>query len=710
MTPDQAQLLEIPLPARIFLTGPAGSGKTTVAVEHCLRLLSSGVPGQRLLVLTPQRTLQEPYQAALRGSGIASREQPFRHTGGEPTLATVGGLARRMCELFWPVIAEQAGFQHPGMPPIFLTIETAQYHMARLVRPMLEQGQFETITIDRNRLYAQVLDNLNKAAAVGFGHTEIGERLAAAWQGDPAQLRVYADAQQAASHFRQYCLANNLLDFSLQLEVFHRHLWPLAECRRYLLHLYSHLVYDNAEEDIPVAHDILCDWLPQFETALILLDQDAGYRRFLGADPESALRLAEGCEQKAKLSSSFICSPGIQLFEQQLTARLSSGSGAAPVGDPPAYTVLAERFYPELLDAVARKVQTLIETGHEASTIVVLAPYLSDALRFSLGHRLDQLDIPWQSHRPSRSLRDEPASQCLLTLASLAHPQWGLQPALFDVAYAFMQAIDGLDLVRAQLLAGIVYRRRDLTLSSFDQIMPEVQQRITFVFGNSYNQLRRWLEEYRQAAVLPLDHFLRRLFGELLSQPGFGFHTDLDATRVAANLVESVQKFRQALEGLPGGVQGEPADLGREYLLMLQEGVIAAQYLEAWQPTPTQAVLLAPAFTYLMMNRPATVQVWLDIGSSGWWERLSQPLTQPYVLARSWTQAQPGRVWTDAEEMQANQQTLLRLVSGLLHRCRSQVILGLSDLGEQGFEQRGALLKAVWRLQMENQAPIGATA
>ena len=35
-----------------------------------------------------------------------------------------------------------------------------------------------------------------------------------------------------------------------------------------------------------------------------------------------------------------------------------------------------------------------------------------------------------------------------------------------------------------------------------------------------------------------------------------------------------------------------------------------------------------------MMNRPVTVQFWLDVGSSGWYERLDQPLTHPQVLSR----------------------------------------------------------------------------
>ncbi len=97
-----------------------------------------------------------------------------------------------------------------------------------------EQGYFETAIIGRNRLYSQVIDNLNKAAVVGFPHTEVGARLQRAWIGEPSQARLYADAQHAASLYREYCLAHNLLDFSLQVEVFMHHLWPLPACREYL--------------------------------------------------------------------------------------------------------------------------------------------------------------------------------------------------------------------------------------------------------------------------------------------------------------------------------------------------------------------------------------------------------------------------------------------------------------------------------------------
>ncbi|HUW15412.1 MAG TPA: DEAD/DEAH box helicase family protein, partial [Anaerolineae bacterium] len=234
LSDQQRALIERPIDGRVFLHGPAGSGKTTAGVARLLHLLAAGVDARSILLLVPQRTLAAPYYAALR--------RPTIDAGGQVTIFTIGGLAQRMVDLFWPLVAGEAGFARPDQPPTFLTLETAQYYMARLVRPLVDQGYFETVVIDRNRLYSQIIDNLNKAAVVGFPHTEIGERLKSAWAGELSQKRIYDEAQECANRFRSLCLQNNLLDFSLQLEVFRNHLWSLPLCRDYLLEAYTHLI------------------------------------------------------------------------------------------------------------------------------------------------------------------------------------------------------------------------------------------------------------------------------------------------------------------------------------------------------------------------------------------------------------------------------------------------------------------------------------
>ncbi len=687
----QRQVIESPLDIRLFVSGRAGTGKTTVGVERMRHLLAQGIPADSILMLTPQRTMQEPYLDLLYS--------PERQAGGEVTSATIGGLAQRMCDLFWPIAAEAAGFKNPDQPPVFLTLETAQYYMAFLVRPLLEQGYFQSLTIDRNRLYSQILDNLNKAAVVGFPYTEIGSRMDAAWFGDPGQRRIYQDAQECATLFREYCLDHNLLDFSLQLEIFSNILWPQEQVQGYLKRTYHHLIYDNVEEDAPRAHDIINEWLADFDSALLIYDTDAGYRYFLGGDAVTGYALSEACDERIEFVDSFVSSENIIQLSDTLVSAITHQEVQNTNPNNSLEFILAH-YYPEMLDVIVRRIRSLIEEdGIPPSEIVVLAPFLSDALRFSITNRLETANIPWRSHRPSRSLRDEPASKTLLTLSALAHPNWNVSPTKFDMTHALMFALD-TDLIRAQLLTEIVYRQRDMRLSTFDEIKPEMQERITYLLGEKYTNLRNWLNDYRETTPQPFDFFLRKLFGEVLSQPEYGFHRNMDAVRIASSLIESIKKFRYAMEPSTTNLTG--LDLGKEYIAMLEDGVIAAQYLESWRTENKETVLVAPAHTFLMMNRPVAVQFWLDPGSSGWVQRLSQPLTHPYVLSRHW---ESGRLWTDTDEVNAETESLARLAGGLLSRCREKLFLAIADLSETGFEQRGTLLRAFQKVIQQQENP-----
>jgi hypothetical protein len=264
------------------------------------------------------------------------------------------------------------------------------------------------------------------------------------------------------------------------------------------------------------------------------------------------------------------------------------------------------------------------------------------------------------------------------------------------VAQALMQAIADLDLVRARLLAEITYRPRadHPEITSFDDIRSETQARIGYRLGERFEDLRTWLNDYTTSEEVALDHFWNRLFSERLSQPGYGFHGDYDAGQVAANLMESVNKFRRAL----GGATFEGESEGRAYVDMVDRGVLAAQYVASWQAQPEDAVLLAPAYTFLMSNRPVDYQFWLNAGSNAWWERIYQPLTHPYVLTRRWARERVDDVWSDADEFEARQAALYRLALGLLRRCRKKVYLGISDLGERGYEEKGPLLQVIQRV------------
>ncbi|WP_162910070.1 hypothetical protein [Aggregatilinea lenta] len=666
-----------------FLEGPAQAGKTEAALTHIRDLLSLGAGADSLLVLVPHPALGEPYRhaaAAPDWPGSAGLD-----------VVTLGRLAQQNVATYWPLVAAKAGFAHPEIEPQFLTVETSQHQMARFVMAAVEGGLFDGVNMTPFRIMIETLNNLSRAAINGFSLDEVEKRLVAAWgERHSSRPPMYAASLDVARQFRAYCLEHSLLDFSLQIEVFARHLLREPVFRNNFTGQYHHLVADNLEENYPVAADFI-RWLwDSLDSAVLVYDRDGGYRTFLGADPAGMHTLADLCEERITFDTPAERPAPLAALESTLSALLDDDEPPEADANPlDAYTFEFHRFYPQMIEWVADAIAQQVERGIAPSDIAVLVPLLNDSLRFTLMSRLDARGIPAVSHRPSRAVRDEPSARTLLTLTILAHPAWNSLPPALDVADALQHVVGELDPIRAWLLAQIVYHPgRDL--GAFEEIASTARDRITYRAGQRYDILRAWLLDYRaDTASTPPDHFFSRLFGEVLSQPGFGFHTDMQAGRVVAELVASARKFRQTL--YPDGVE-DWSTVTQEYVSLVQQGLFGGLYLPSWQQDEQSAVFVAPAHTFLMRNRPVAIQFWLDAGSSLWWERLEQPLTHPYVLMRDYP---TDKVWTDEDEFYARQQAMRRVITGLVRRATGHIYISVSNLGEQGYEQRGPLLRVL---------------
>lgn len=687
---QQQEIVDFPEKGVLVVTGQAGTGKTTAAVERLKRICSKITDPDTILILAPQRSLADPYWQAIRSPGFL--------TLAPHSIMTIGGLAQRSISLFWPLIAREAGFLEYKKPPVFLTLELTQFFLSKIVDPLIQKGYFNTISIDRLRLYSQIIDNLNKSAVVGFDPSKISEKLTGAWAGKTDQTSIFAQVQECSLLFRKYCYEHNLLDFSLQIQVFRTVLWKSFIFRQYLRTKYEHLIYENVEEDYPVAHDIVEEWLPDFKSVLINFDENGGFRTFLGADPVSAKRFLRLAEKTISLKKSFTSSEEVNSFSTTLQeAILDHSIKQAPHKEMlQAFNVQSFRFVPETIQAVTSQVKNLIESEHVSpGEIAILTPYLSDSMLFSTIERFASNKIPISAFRPSRGLKDEPAVKAVLTLSKLAFPNIGLIPEKEDVRNAFMTVISGCDLIRADLLTQMVFSipNGQPGLRLYDPEKNTIRDRISSEVGLRFEHLRQWLISYSESPELELDVFLGRLFGELLSQQGFNFHTDLYQSTIIHQLVQSSRKFRQTL-ATDGSISEK--DFARTYIELIESGLLSTQYFDFnGALEPEECVEISPAHSFLMRNRPVSYQFWLEIGSLGWWARLDQPLTQPYVLNRNWKE---GTRWTDVEEFNTNQNNLARVVNGLLARCKKKVFLLSVDINQQGDEQRGALMVAVQTL------------
>lgn len=693
-TDKQERIAKKALEGSVFLTGFAGSGKTAIGKVFLNYLLEQDVPGNKILLLVPQKSLGLTYLDFL--------ESIENYNGNLPLVQTMSGISQKIIRLFWPIIAPQFKLNNPSHFPTFLNIESAQYFMAKVCEPFFDKNFFSSIKSEKPRILSQILDNLNKSALVGFPHDEIAIRLKSAWNKESHHIIAYDEAQECANAFRDYCLEFNLIDFSLQYEIFNKIIHESFLIRQYLFRSYDYLLYDNCEEDTPVAHDLMLAWLPKFSGALVIQDRNAGFRSFLGADPTSAFRLSEICQEIIEVQDPFISDPPIQeiisiyekAFEHQPIREISE------IGFK-RLSFHHHKFYPVMIDNIVNQIEGYIQQGMDPGKIAILAPFVSNALRFQIQQRMNEKNIKLVTHRPSRSLREESITNGLISWTKLAYPEWGLSPSIYQFRTAIAHAIENLDPIRADLLSRMVLTKNDsFALRPMDDVRPEMLERITIQAIFQYQKIFTWILNY-QNNKSEADVFLASFFGEILSQPGFGFHENYEGAEITGRLIESMQNFRK---NTFSHFQKTGENWALDYITMLENGLISALYLQTWDLPPQDAVYLAPAHTFLMQNRPVEIQFWLDIGNMGWWQRLMQPLTQPYVLSRNWKN---GMKWTDIHEYENNQKNLEKLISGLIRRCSGNLILHTTGYNENGDEQTGPLLKATQRILRTYHRQVG---
>ena len=665
------------------ITAPFGGRTAPVVCARVRHLIESGVSPYSVLVLVGNRGRRLSCIRELSRLGLLAGP------AGTVEIQTYYGLANRTVGLFWPKLAPAAGFSRDAGArlPVMLTFETAQYLMSQLIAPLLQRGYFEGLPVRRQRVLSQLLDNLNKAAVNGYPKEEVGERLQEAWAGEAGHRVYFQQAQECIDRFRAHCLEHGLVDFSLAVELFDRfvvrsglgpHNIPLGR--------YRHLVVDQLEETVPVAQDLVEGLLANCDSSLLLCDLEGGYRVFMGVDPGGAGRLA---------SSAGLClGPPVPTEPDavlQLGEAVCVGLGAGSrFPTPEAREAVAGRIFThyrsQMIDGVVDGIVGLVESGVAPGDIAAIAPHADGVLRFLMSEALGKKGIPFVVVRRYESLREEPEVRACLTLAALAHPEWECRPHPYDVAEA-MAMVTGLDPVRASLAARHFYDPAAGRLRSAEALADGIVRRIGADAIEHWERVRRWLLANGDPDSGSIDHFFRKLFGEVLARDS----TKPEDGALYARLINSATWFRQAAPAM--GLDDGPE--GRRYLDMLSEGIVSAEYQTGVEEIVSsgKVMLVAPVYTYLLHEQVSRYQFWLDVGSIFWWEPPHQPLTNPHVLSRSWTR---GASWTEAEDRERRNKLLQRLVRGLCRRCLDGVFVCASEVeAVGGGPQESPLLRAL---------------
>lgn len=681
-----AQLQTITAEGTTFLLGDAGTGKTT-ALQHRLRaLLEAGEPAYTIMVLVAEPTHRGLFTEVLQGANIDAY--------GDLKVNNYLGLAREFVELFWPLVARTAGFSRAYQPPTWLTYDLAQLLMWEVITPMLEEGHFADLRLRPQQIVSQLLDNLNRSALNGHTITEGIQRQIASWGGDIEHIKHLRDAERAANQFRQVCHTNNLLDMSLVVEVFNRHVVKHREFSRYFTERFRHLLVDNLEEQTAAGQNFVTTLMNKTVSTTIAFDSGGGYKTFLAADPEHANRFRDLCQQTIEFEHRFVDEQGVFNIARQVDRYLFGGK--EPVDERLAHNnifgVVHGRYRREMINRLAPFLLELMEDEQlEPKDIAIIAPYMDGALRYKLTQALSEAGIPYQLTRRRASPREEPRVRSWITLLAIAHPDWHIYPTMYDMAEALQLSIHGLDPARAALIAQSLYQPNFPSLRETSELDEQQVERIGADMVEKVETLRQWLINNGSESGQPylLDVFIHKLFTQLLSQRLIRPEPDVQGAAVCDWLVRTATRLREAAPSM--GLH-TPRDIGRAFINGINNGLVTANPPDLGDPPDPNGVLIATIYSFLLGEVDVPVQVWLETAATGWWDMPRQPLSNTFVLAQSWN---PDEQWTLEDDVRIRNELLSRIVHGLTSRCRRGVVLATSELDRRGVRQDGPLWRAL---------------
>jgi hypothetical protein len=597
-------------------------------------------------------------------------------------------MAREMVSLFWPLVDRPSGFAQPYSPPTFLSYDLAQLLMWYVVDPMLEAGAFADLRLRPQQIVSQLLDTLNRAALNGLSLDQAIERQIVTWTAEPERIVHLQDAARAVRQFRRTCLDNGLLDLSLIVEVFDTRLVKDPKFRDYFSERYRHLIVDNVEEQTPAGQNFIHQLMDATETTAIAYDAGGGYKRFMAADPLEANKFRRRCDYVFNFEESFIAAPEMAHLANVVENFLMHTTWPTAAAPQVIKTVVTGRYRREMLANLVAVLEEMVHGGGvPADEIAIITPYLDGILRNTLTKSLKEAGLPYRILRRRTSPRDEPRVRSWLTWLALAHPDWHVQPAAYDVAEALTLAIHGLDPVRAELLTQWLYSPDMAELRPAAELPDAIVERVGPEMVGLVEELRLWLAA--QDGRNGIDAFLHELFTDLLSLPRFQPEPDLAGAAVCEWLVQSAARLRQSAQ--PMGFR-TPASIGEAFITGINQGLVTANPPDLGDPPDPNGLMISTIYGYLLAGRPVRIQVWLEAAATGWWDIPNQPLSNAFVLAQSRRSDEP---WTMEDDFLVRNQLLSRIIRGLTNRCADGVILATSDLDRRGLRQDGILWQAL---------------
>jgi hypothetical protein len=228
---------------------------------------------------------------------------------------------------------------------------------------------------------------------------------------------------------------------------------------------------------------------------------------------------------------------------------------------------------------------------------------------------------------------------------------------------------------------------------AYQEIVTWIEQQRDYIRNGTRSQLQE--ADHEGIAPTPI-HVLNEAIQKFLSPvnhlPGDRLSALREFMETASHYWEVDQRLRR-LEIQEGGTANAPDHVTvGQFIQLLRQGTVTANpFPVPANLSPSRGVTLATIFQYRSAKLSHRYHFWLDAGSPLWLSGGAATLFGSPLFLRQWS----GRPWTVADEEQAAEERLERILNDLLSRVGDRLYLCHSQLSTSGQEQTGPLLSWV---------------
>ena len=652
---------------KIYL-GPTGSGKTTKLKNKYNKIAKKDKTDNCLVLLN-------------QGASVTNwRENIKLEQAGQLNILTYFGFINRELKRYWDLVEKSLTGPRKKLEPTLMNVEPTHYLMTSFVKQARERGSFIEVNATEQQIALQLINNLNYAALNTLKLDQVKDRLSN-WALIQEQEISYQDAFKIMKRFREICLKNRCLDYSLVIELYNQFLLTEEEYLEHLQKNYQYLIVDDLEKTSAAAQDLIEKLMAESKESYLAYNPAGGFEKFFGAAPELAAdRFMEKAEV-IKLTESHTASKEAQAMAEQVADKILSDGELSYNDFIVQEQIIKEKFRGEMLIKVTEQINNLIANGVEPSNIALVAPQIDKILEFTLEEEFAEEDYSLLNLRRERRLLDNSFAEVLVVLTILTNPDWDLELNFSALIQTFDLILD-LDPVRSALLANRIdgYQLPDLEND------PQLRERIGFDKARQYDKFKEWIED-KQGKNFELEYFFREAFGQLLAPLLDAINDQSKKEEIilaCRKIMDSIVKFKQAVIEFK---ELDQRDIGAKFIEMVLDGTLAAELLFGKQDRSNKVVLATP---YTFLSLPDVKQVdylfLLDLSSELWLLGSGKELSNPYVLSR-----QNDGQWGDKIDQDLRKEQLAHYLQGIFNKVTTGLYLADSDLSSRGWEQEGQL-------------------